>query len=94
MRRDGRREQGRIEEGRGKEGGRRKERSGEEGKRRERRRVNCQKDEDQQFSKQANLLVLNDICLSILNTKMSKLTFPVVFLPLKNQQLHNFYRIL
>ena len=86
MRRDGGREQGRIEEERGKEVGRRKERSGEAGKRRERRRVNCQKDADQQFSKEANLLVLNGICLSILNTKMSKLTFPVLFLPVKTQQ--------
>ena len=47
MRRDGRRQEGRIEEERGKEGGRRKERSGEAGKRRKRRRVNCQKDADQ-----------------------------------------------
>ena len=47
VRRDGRREQRRIEEGRGKEVGRTKERSGEAGKRRERRRVNCQKDADQ-----------------------------------------------
>ena len=46
-------------------------------------RNSCQKDVDQPFSKEGNLLLLNEICLSILNTKMSKLTFPVLFLPVK-----------
>ena len=46
-------------------------------------RNSCQKDVDQPFSKEGNLLLLNDICLSILNTKMSKLTLPVLCLPVK-----------